>query len=630
MLKRTLACALFAITGHAYSADIQVTTLLDEENYTGCSLRNAVEFLNQRSKKEFENGYRGCGNKDSSSVIILKRDQTYQLNSALNIKSATTIQSEMSYDFNNTKGLNNATIKMVGKDRLFVIDDENVEKALISVNFVELNLQGSSTKVNNGGLILNREELAIQYSRLTGGLANKGGAIYNVGTSADVKNTAGYVSINNTLLQGNKADQGAVIFSEMPRYAISQSVIRDNEGVTGPAGALLYVQEGLNNDTIGGALLIGFASIKNSTIFHNKGGYVANIREGMTLNNNTMIKNAAGLYLQSLKWKVTTETKENGETKETVKEYPSAYVSNSIIVSNGNNDISSAAEDNSIVQSNFTTSECKGFGTTKCQPNIIWNQNDPEQKLVAGGENDEGVCAAPPAKGLLCPYYTPKDQMLGYFKPRLLTSYLSVADSPIVNRGRIYSDGTSYSLGGCEGSDQRGKKRSGLDELCDLGAIELFIDRSNIPTNGMDILYKQIAKFSILDSLADGELLDPATCEAELGKRADGQPWQPGCLEIVQNLHIPSKGKLTLDQDGNVTYVPYSDWHGADMFKLRVMTTITRFNDATSYYIDIPTNIVQDPPNNFQSKTVNVSGGSFGTGVILMLLGLVGIRRFKS
>ena len=30
MLKRTLACALFAITGHVYSADIQVTTLVDE------------------------------------------------------------------------------------------------------------------------------------------------------------------------------------------------------------------------------------------------------------------------------------------------------------------------------------------------------------------------------------------------------------------------------------------------------------------------------------------------------------------------------------------------------------------------------------------------------------------------
>nr|MBP7899805.1 GlyGly-CTERM sorting domain-containing protein [Acinetobacter sp.] len=59
-------------------------------------------------------------------------------------------------------------------------------------------------------------------------------------------------------------------------------------------------------------------------------------------------------------------------------------------------------------------------------------------------------------------------------------------------------------------------------------------------------------------------------------------------------------------------------------------TTTTRLNDVSNYYIEIPTTIVQDPPNNFKSKTVNVSGGSMGFGAIFMLLGLVGIRRFKS
>jgi len=46
MLKRTLACALFAITGHVYSADIQVTTLVDEDkDDTVCSLREAVKMV---------------------------------------------------------------------------------------------------------------------------------------------------------------------------------------------------------------------------------------------------------------------------------------------------------------------------------------------------------------------------------------------------------------------------------------------------------------------------------------------------------------------------------------------------------------------------------------------------------
>ncbi len=619
-----LACALFTVTGYAYSADIQVTTLVDEDKDDAvCSLREAVEFLNKRSQKEFENGYHGCGNKDASSTIILQRDQTYQLNSALNIKAAMTIRTAVSDGFNdNKKGLNNATLKMAGTDRLFVIDDNNVESALLLVGLIELNLQGSSNKVNDGGLILNRENLSIQYSRLTGGAANRGGAIYNAGVASDAKNTAGYVSINNSILQNNKADQGAVIYSEMPMYLITQSVIRDNEGAAGPNGALLFVQTGFNNDTIAGALTGRSSGIRSSTIFHNKGGYVANIREGMILNNNTIIKNAAGLYLQSLNRKVTTTT--NGETK--VEEFPSAYVSNSILVANGNTNCVNTSDDTTIVQSNLTTSDCDR-NAEKRLPNFMWNQNDPEQALIAGGTNDEGICAAPPAKGLLCPYSTPKDQMLGFFKPRLLTSYKLLSDSLIVNKGRIYSDGTTFSLASCEATDQRGKSRTGFNELCDLGAIELVVNRGEIPIVGQDILYGQIAKFSIAESLLDGELLDPATCEAQLGKRSDGQPWQVGCLQVIQT-QTSSKGKVTLDQDGNVTYVPDSDWHGADKFNLRVMTTTTRFNDVSNYFIDIPTTIVQDPPNNFKSKTVNV--GSFGLGAILALFGLIGLRRLKS
>lgn len=98
----------------------------------------------------------------------------------------------------------------------------------------------------------------------------------------------------------------------------------------------------------------------------------------------------------------------------------------------------------------------------------------------------------------------------------------------------------------------------------------------------------------------------------------------------IQQTQTVSKGKLTIDQDGNVVYVPNSDWHGADKFNMRIMTTTTRFNDMSNYYITIPTTIVQDPPNNFQSKTVNTGGGSFGISIILGLLSLIGLRRFKS
>lgn len=55
-------------------------------------------------------------------------------------------------------------LKWLVQSNLFTVDDESVENSLLAVSFIELNLQGSSTKVNNGGLILNREALTIQYS----------------------------------------------------------------------------------------------------------------------------------------------------------------------------------------------------------------------------------------------------------------------------------------------------------------------------------------------------------------------------------------------------------------------------------------------------------------------------------
>ena len=535
-----------------------------------------------------------------------------------------TIMTASSGDFrDDEKGMHNATIKMIGTERLFLINDGSVENALISVMFNELNLQGSATKMNDGGLIYNREALNIQYSRLMGGNAVRGGAIYNAGILSDAQKTAGIVLISNSILQSNKADQGAVIYTEMPIYNISHSVIRDNEVAASGTGALIFTQTGFTDATIGTALLTRTSGIRNSTIFHNKGGYVANIREGMIFNNVTMIKNAAGLYLQAANWNVPA----SGTT--TTSPVPSAYVSNNIIVDNNSKNCAAAANTTTVVQSNLTTAEC-GVGLTE-RPNIMWMPSNPTHKLIAGGVNDEGVCAAPPAAGLLCPYYTPKDQMLGFFRPRLLMSYSKLSDSLIVNKGRIYSDGTNIGLASCEATDQRGKSRSGYDELCDLGAVELIIDRSAIPIVGQDILFGETAKFNIVDSLMDGELVDPASCKAILGKElnSQGQPWQAGCLDIQQT-QTPSKGKLTLDQDGNVTYVPNNNWHGADMFNLRVMTTTTRLNDVSNYYINIPTTIVQEPPNNFQNKTVNVSGGSSGLGAIFMLLGLVGLRRLKA
>ena len=53
MLKRSIAFALLAAAGHAYSADIEVTTTIDEDvDNTVCSLREAVELINKRNSSD--------------------------------------------------------------------------------------------------------------------------------------------------------------------------------------------------------------------------------------------------------------------------------------------------------------------------------------------------------------------------------------------------------------------------------------------------------------------------------------------------------------------------------------------------------------------------------------------------
>ena len=57
--------------------------------------------------------------------------------------------------------------------------------------------------------------------------------------------------------------------------------------------------------------------------------------------------------------------------------------------------------------------------------------------------------------------------------------------------------------------------------------LSLVINRGYIPIVGQDILYGEIAKFSIADSLLDGELLDPAPVNKSwvnvlMGKHGNG------------------------------------------------------------------------------------------------------------
>lgn len=601
MLKRGLGIGLLCIAGHAYCDNITVNTTTDDvKDDNLCSLREAVEYVNQGMP---EAGYNGCGGKGANPIISLEQNKTYELKNKIEIKKTLQIQTISDASITDQPGVKNATIKMVGSDQLFRILDGSKDNTQFNVIFSQVNLEGCAKDcgITQGGLIYNQETLYLEYVTLKNGYANQGGAIYNAQVS-DTDKSDGVVTIENSLLQNNNAAQGAVIYSELPKFIVSQSVIRDNKVTGASTPALFYSANKFSDSDASSAFTSQTYGLKNNSIFSNT-GYLINLRDGQTLNNLTLVRNSAGVYFSAPLGK--------------------AFLSNSIVVENGqiNNEVlqtakncTFAADDQSIVQNNLVNNDCATKNSN--YPNINIGSN----KLFAG-TGVEGQCNLAPADGLLCPYSIPTKAFLGYFKPRLLMSYSTLGQSLIVDRGQITGTGA------CESIDQRGKTRSN-SQLCDLGAIELVIDTSSISVVGTDIFYGQVAKFSIGDQLTDGELVPASACDAILGKRSDGKEWQVGCAEVIQT-NTPSKGKITLDQEGNVVYTPDGNWHGTDEFKIRVVTTLTRFSTSNnSKYIDIPVRIVQNPSNTFEDKTVNLGGGgSIGLGAISILLSLMVWRR---
>lgn len=619
MLKWSIGIGMMCLVSHAYSANIAVTTTDDVTvNDSLCSLREAIAYVNAGMPTA---GLNGCGGENASAIIELVSEKNYNIGSRINITKSVQIKTVYATSVEIQRGTKNATIKMTGSDLIFNITDNSITENPLSVVLSELNLDGCAQATgcnNNGGLIFNQEKLVANYITFKNGVANlNGGAIYNAGTVTNDDKSSGYVDISNSIFENNSASQGAVIYSELPRFIISKSVIRNNTASNSADGTILYSAAKFTDASTSGNLSSRLYGLKNSTVFSNT-GFVINVLDGMVLNNLTVLRNSKGLTFDAPLGNATLANSivvENGRFNPN----PTASVANCDFSAT---DISKSL--NNLV--NQTDSNDCGAGSSEANPNRSIENN----KLIAGNSLT-GTCDLPSADGLLCPFRTAKDTFLGFFKPRLLIGYNSIADSLIVNKGRVLSNGTALDTASCENDDQRGKSRSSL-QLCDIGAIELVIEQATLPRIGQDILFGQIVNLTLEDNLADGDLLPAAQCAEVLGRATDrnGNPWQVGCFEIVQT-NTPSKGALTLAEDGSIVYRPAFNWHGSDEFNLRVVTTLTRFSESEDKYLTVPVKIVQSPPNSFQDKTVNVGsgGGSVGWISLIGLLTLAGLRRKK-
>ena len=599
MLKQGIGLVLLCVAGQAFSANIEVTTTEDVVKADNeCSLREAIEYINKGLP---EAGYNGCGGKDSTNVIYLS-EKEYKLNSQIIIYKSLTLKTQYdSAPTDNTYGKHNAVIKMVGTDRLFNIDrtanpnppsnTEDEPDQLLDVTFSEITLKGCDTAIckDQGGLIYNKEALSFDYSQLLNGKARLGGAVYNV-----VANTEGLMAsviLENSVAQGNKANNGAVIYSDFPQYTVMKSLIRDNEA-TDANGALFNAARGFSKDE---SLSFGIAfqrGIENSTLFNNT-GYVIRVMDSVMLNNVTMILNSKGLLFDA----------------------PNGFgaVANSILAHNGSTDCTfNSAQSTAVLSNNLYSVGCEGE-----QSQVLGST-----PLIAGNTT-KGECDIS-SQGVLCPFKEYTGYSLGYFRPRLLVSYNTLDDSLIVNQGPAQTS----SLLKCATTDQRSLTRPGNKELCDRGAVELIVDRTAIKNVGEDILYGEKAYMTLADQLADGELITPAQCQALFGNPTQGNVWQPGCMKIVQT-NTESKGSLTINQNGELVYTPNGNWHGSDEFKIMVVTSTTRFSDSLNPYVEIPAKIVQEPTNDFKDYKVKTSGGALGWMTVFALLGLMMVRRSK-
>lgn len=625
MLKRTIGLGLLCMASHAYSANIVVNTTEDEfddktPNST-CSLREAIELINRTdaNNKIPEAGFGGCSGKDASPSIVLETGKTYFLNSEVAIKKSLSIN-VLDDAGNGTKysGENNAVIQAKGAHRLFTIDDGNPNIANLGILIGQVDLVGCGADSTNaatacapiGGLIFNRENLSLSFLRLKNGVAaTNGGAIYNegIGTGNNASVAAGLLTLTNVLFQSNQAAQGAAIYSVQPRYEVIGSVFRDNKA-TANDGAIVFVNRpGDATTTNGNTSTARTGNIRSSTFFSNT-GRVANLLDGMVFNNTTIIRNTAGIYLNSATG--------------------SANLSNSIVAENGNSDCI-IAPGNKAVTNNVVYNNGCGDGEVGNRNTNLNNLSTPKQLLANSGIEGklEGKCDQPPAVGLLCPFATEKEIFNGFFKPRLLVVYSSILQSPIVNRGRVASGGATTNTLACESTDQRGKPRE-TTVLCDVGAIELIIeDKGKI---GEDIKYNQNAEIDLTDSLGDGQLWPKDECNkvfSDLPNPPNRTDWQPGCLQFVEGKEA-KKGSLILNENSLLKYTPFKNFHGSDDFSIKVVTTTSRFSDGVNdRSITLRGSVVQEPENDFQDKKVKTSGGSTGIISLLAMLGLIGVRR---
>lgn len=560
-----------------------------------------------------DQGLFGCHSNDSNdadSLLLTTNIGQYLLESPIKLSLSLSISlfnatnsTDSSLELINLEDTTNpdaqprTVIKAVGSHSLFIIDDgfsnDNDNNPSTIGNYITVDFNGidflgcNNNCAIDGGIFLNKEYLNITNSIISGGVAKRGGAIFSTEEAV--------LTIKNSVIKNNQAESGAAIYAGDANLGLSSLLITDNNTTNVNNGVVTVAKKASNSPYSGIKRFI-----ENVTISGNQ-GIALKINEGITVNNSTIVKNTTGIdFSNSL---------------------PTVY--NSIIADNTIDcQLFAAIPADNKPYFNYnlsvTNKGCPSVNVAGALiPTNIFISNTGIETLIAATDNN-GKCVAPPANGLLCPLAN-NGGLTRTHKPRLLAIYTKLSDSPIVNKG-FNTNSTNLGLT-CANTDQRAKVRENNENICDLGAVEIISGLSS-STQGDDIVYGQIKRFSPLSNIGDAELLPAEDCPQILG--GSKEQYLAGCIKLITN---PLRG--TIDFDKLTSDLLYSttnpEFHGFDKFSYGVITTLSRFNDAINDKV-LTTNVkvVSEPPGSLPSKSLDNGANSLFS---LLILGFMAFWR---
>ncbi|AFZ49127.1 beta strand repeat-containing protein [Dactylococcopsis salina] len=248
------------LTVPSLSANLIVDTSVDENDFDlspgDISLREALAFTEEGGTISFAPNLAG---------------QTITLNSNLIIDKSLTLEG---------LGEDQLTLDGGGFDRVLTVDDgDNSVSKTVAIS--GLTISGGTAQ--NGGGILNRENLTLTNSTLSGNSARTGGGIDNEGTAS---------LINSIVTDNSASSRGGGIFSS-ENLTISNTIISGNSADS-EGGGIFNSQ----------SLTLGISTIINSSVSSNSANRGGGIVNGGTLdlNNSTVSNNSAdeeggGIYL---------------------------------------------------------------------------------------------------------------------------------------------------------------------------------------------------------------------------------------------------------------------------------------------------------------------------------------------